>query len=65
MPKLADFSVHPGSGDTVNFKTYNDGSLMQMVFYPAGIGFTLLFLWIAELRFRYCKLRQKQQADTI
>jgi hypothetical protein len=26
---------------------------MEMVFYPAVVGWTLLFVWIAELRTRY------------
>ena len=53
MPKLAQSSIHPGSGDTVNFKTYNSSQNMEMVFYPAVVGWTLLFVWIAELRTRY------------
>ncbi|MCC6817832.1 MAG: cytochrome c biogenesis protein CcsA [Bacteroidia bacterium] len=52
MPKLSQFSIHPGSGDTVNFKTYNNTNNMQTVFYPAVIGWTLLFVWIAEIRSR-------------
>lgn len=53
MPKIAKFSIHPGSGDSVNFKTYNKDNNLQFVFYPAVIGWTLLFIWIAELRSRY------------
>jgi heme exporter protein C len=52
MPKLAQFSIHPGSGESVNFKTYNNTNNIQHVFYPAVIGWTLLFVWIAELRAR-------------
>ncbi len=60
MPKFAKFSIHPGSGDTVNFKKYNMNGNMQMVFYPAVIGFTLLFVWLAELRIRIRKIKLKQ-----
>lgn len=52
MPKLSKFSIHPGSGDTVNFTTYNNSKNMETVFYPAIIGWTLLFVWIAEIRSR-------------
>lgn len=61
MPKLANFSVHPASGDTVNFKTYNNKNNMQHVFYPAVIGWTLLFVWIAEIKIRFKNLQLKQQ----
>lgn len=52
MPKLAASSIHPGSGESVNFKTYNASNNMELVFYPAVIGWSLLFVWIAELRSR-------------
>lgn len=52
MPKLSQFSIHPGSGESVNFKSYNKTNNMEAVFYPAVIGWTLLFVWIAELRSR-------------
>ncbi len=65
MPKLADHSIHPGSGDTVNFKTYNKSNNMEMVFYPAVIGWTLLFVWIAELKIRIKKLEIKKQINEL
>ncbi|NQW41957.1 MAG: cytochrome c biogenesis protein CcsA [Bacteroidetes bacterium] len=65
MPKLATFSIHPGSGDTVNFKTYNKTNNMQMVFYPAVIGWSLLFVWIAELRIRIKKLKLKKENEEL
>lgn len=65
MPKLSQFSLHPGSGDTVNFKTYNNTNNMQTVFYPAVIGWTLLFVWIAELKSRLTlvKLQSKNEEN--
>jgi heme exporter protein C len=63
MPKLAQSSIHPGSGDTVNFKTYNSSQNMEIVFYPAIIGWTLLFVWIAELRTRLKILQNHQEHE--
>lgn len=60
MPKLSAFSIHPGSGDSVNFKEYGDPNTMRKVFYPAVIGWTMLFVWIAELRTRYQLIKTKQ-----
>lgn len=56
VPKLSSFSIHPGSGDTVGFGTYDLDGNMRFVFYPAVIGWTLLFVWIAEIRVRIKKL---------
>lgn len=61
MPKIAKFSIHPGSGEAVNFKAYNQTHNMQYVFYPAVIGWTLLFVWIAELRSRHEIIKQKNE----
>ena len=61
MPKLSDFSIHPGSGDTVGFNQYDLNNNMRLVFYPAIIGWTLLFLWITELRVRIVNLLAKDE----
>lgn len=66
MPRLAASSIHPGSGESVNFKTYNSTNNMEMVFYPAVIGWCLLFVWIAELRTRFRLLEiQKEHEENI
>lgn len=65
MPKLAKFSIHPGSGESVNFKTYNKTNNMQTVFYPAVIAWTLLFVWIAELRARIDLFKQRQSNEKL
>jgi heme exporter protein C len=65
MPKLSQFSIHPGSGESVNFKTYNQTQNMEFVFYPAVIGWALLFVWIAELRTRYQLLKFKKENEKI
>jgi len=66
MPKLSQFSIHPGSGESVNFKSYNKTNNMELVFYPAVIGWTLLFVWIAEVRTRYQLVKlQKEDEENI
>lgn len=60
MPKLNP-GLHPGSGDTVQFVDYNvmDKDL-RMVFYPAIIAWGLLFLWVANLRYRILRINYKK-----
>lgn len=52
LPKVADFSLHPGSGDSVGFNTYDLNNNLRKVFYPAVVGWILLGVWIAELTTR-------------
>jgi heme exporter protein C len=56
LPRLTD-SLHPGNGGNPAFGQYDMDSKMRMVFYPAVIGFTLLGLWITELRVRLRRLQ--------
>ncbi|MBC7426050.1 MAG: cytochrome c biogenesis protein CcsA [Bacteroidia bacterium] len=65
MPRLAEFSMHPGSGDTVGFNKYDLNNNMRFVFYPAIIGWSLLFLWIGNLFIRYKTLKfQKDEKNS-
>lgn len=56
VPRLTD-SLHPGNGGNPAFGKYDMNSQMRMVFYPAVIGFTLLGVWITELRVRVRRLK--------
>lgn len=58
LPKLAESSLHPGSGDSVGFNQYDLDSDLRKVFYLAVIGWILLGVWIANLRNRIEKLKQ-------
>lgn len=58
LPKLAESSLHPGSGDSVGFNQYDLDSDLRQVFYLAVIGWILLGVWIANLRNRIEKLKQ-------
>lgn len=60
LPRLTD-SLHPGNGGNPGFNAYDLDNTMRMVFYPAIIGWTLLALWIAEVRVRIHRLRLKQE----
>jgi heme exporter protein C len=60
MPRLSAVSLHPGSGDSVNFSQYDMDNTLRMFFYPAVIGWTLLYVWMATLRIRVNKLMLKK-----
>lgn len=57
MPKLSAVSLHPGSGDSVNFSQYDMDNTLRMFFYPAVVGWTLLYAWMAQLQIRLDRLR--------
>ena len=56
LPRLTD-SLHPGNGGNPAFGQYDMDNQMRQVFYPAVIGFTLLGVWITELRIRLRRLQ--------
>ena len=51
LPRLTD-SLHPGNGGNPGFNSYDLDSQMRLVFYPAVIGWILIGVWIANLRYR-------------
>lgn len=59
MPKLAGDSLHPGAGGTVTFKQYDLDNTLRKFFYPAVIGWILLYTWVASLLYRYRKIEYK------
>jgi heme exporter protein C len=58
-PKLTGEGLHPGSGDSVGFNTYDLDNDLRKVFYPAVLGWILLGLWISQLKGRLEKLLWK------
>ena len=52
-------SLHPGATGNPAFGSEDLDNTMRMVFYPAGIGWTLLGFWIASVAYRVEKLQQK------
>jgi heme exporter protein C len=51
LPRMTD-SLHPGNGGNPAFGNYDLNSSMRMVFYPAVIGWILIGVWVAQLRYR-------------
>ncbi len=56
LPRLTD-SLHPGNGGNPAFGQYNMSWQMRPIFYIGVIGFTLLGVWITELRVRMRRVR--------
>src|SRR5690606_36910266 len=61
LPRLTD-SLHPGNGGNPGFGGYDLDGTMRIVFYPAVIGWTLIGIWITNLKIRYQKLLWKKNA---
>lgn len=56
IPKMmTDDSIHPGNANNTGFSAYGS-SEMRRVFYPAVFGWTLLAVWMAQIRLRLRKL---------
>lgn len=62
LPSITD-SLHPGSGGNAGFNVYGVDGTMRMILYPAAIGWILIGVWTAQLRYRMHKL-QNQILDT-
>ncbi len=61
MPKLGGDSLHPGAGGTVGFKQYDLDNTLRMYFYPAVLGWILIYSWVALLIFKVNKLESDFQ----
>jgi heme exporter protein C len=62
LPRLTD-SLHPGNGGNPGFNSYDLDNELRKVFYPAVIGWSLLAVWITEIRVRLKKLSQKHDGN--
>ncbi len=64
LPRMTD-SLHPGNGGNPGFSGYDLNSDMRLVFYPAVIGWTLIGIWIMNLKLRYTQLiwRKNEHLD--
>lgn len=58
LPRLTD-SLHPGSGGNPGFNIYDLDNNLRLVFYPSIIGWTLLGVWIIQIRIRHKILKSK------
>lgn len=60
LPRMTD-SLHPGKGGNPGFSSYDLDHRLRLVFYPAIIGWTLLGVWIMQLRLRIRKIKSENQ----
>lgn len=60
LPRMTD-SLHPGKGGNPGFSSYDLDHRLRLVFYPAIIGWTLLGVWIMQLRLRIRKINSENQ----
>jgi heme exporter protein C len=60
LPRMTD-SLHPGSGGNPGFNKYDLDSKMRLVLYPAFLGWSLLGVWIASLRYRIRSIEYKNE----
>lgn len=58
LPRLTD-SLHPGNGGNPAFGSDMDAK-MRVVFYPACIGWILICIWIATIRYRIRLIENKR-----
>jgi heme exporter protein C len=58
LPRLTD-SLHPGNGGNPGFGNYDLDNQMRIVFYPAVIGWSLLGVWIMNVRMKIKLLEEK------
>ncbi|MDB5158839.1 MAG: transporter permease [Mucilaginibacter sp.] len=59
IPRMGD-SLHPGNGGNPGFNAYNLDSRMRVVLYPAFIGWSLISVWIANIRYRIRLIENKK-----
>jgi len=57
LPRMTD-SLHPGKGGNPGFSSYDLDSRLRIVFYPAVMGWTLLGVWLINLRLRLHRIQQ-------
>ena len=61
LPKMTD-SLHPGSGGNSTFGDLDMDNYMRPVFYSAVIGWILIGVWIATLRYRVRMIEDRRNS---
>jgi heme exporter protein C len=61
LPRMTD-SLHPGSGGNPAFGKYDLDNGMKIAFYPAMLGWSLLAIWIATIRYRIRLIEYKRNS---
>jgi len=62
LPRMTD-SLHPGNGGNPAFSSYDLDHTMRLVFYPAIIGWTLIGVWMGQIRLRLENIEKQLQDD--
>lgn len=62
IPKITNYSLHPGSGDTVGFSSYDLNNNLRKVFYPAVLGWILMGFWLVKIIYRLQLLTDEKVA---
>lgn len=57
LPRMAENSLHPGSGDNPTFRLFDLSHNMKFVVYTAIIGFSMLGAWLTTLLIRMRQLK--------
>ncbi|MDB4107373.1 cytochrome c biogenesis protein CcsA [Bacteroidia bacterium] len=60
-PSMADVSNHPGAGDSAAFSSLDLDNDLRKVFYLATIGWILLGVWVATLKYRLTEIKRKDE----
>ena len=61
LPRMTD-SLHPGNGGNPAFGKYDLDNHMRVAFYPALLGWSLIAVWIASIRYRIRLIENKRNA---
>jgi len=59
IPRLSEDSLHPGNGGNPAFSGEDLDNTLRAVFYPAIIAYALIGFWMAQLIYRYEKIKEK------
>jgi heme exporter protein C len=59
LPRMTD-SLHPGNGGNPAFGKYDLDNGMKITFYPAMMGWALMAVWIATIRYRIRLIEHKR-----
>jgi len=62
LPRMTD-SLHPGNGGNPAFGKMDLDNRMRVVLYPAFIGWSLIGIWIASIRYRIRLIENKKNAN--
>lgn len=61
IPRFTD-SLHPGNGGNPALGGEDLDNTLRTVFYPAIIGYTLIGFWMAQLHYRYLRIKDSWEA---